>query len=157
TFFGEALETGYYPEAYLGLARIAARRKENAIARRHLLSALDMEKTLPDDAVGPIPLFQATVNHLMQLLEPREGCKAWIVTFSHLQNPHNPVVLRGCRLLIYARTQEEAEGFVDEMLGAMQQKVAPLQAKKLHWAPAPRDQQPIRPVLPGIQSVLAGS
>lgn len=156
-FYLTAVSRGFYPAARLGLARIAACRKEWPMARQHLLEALNMDKELPEDAAGPIPLFGAILDQLMQLDQSRQDCQAWIATFPLQPMPVIPEAFRGCRLLVYATTHEQAVTYVDEILRAVQTKSLPAPAASLTWAAAPKDQQPIRPVFPGAQLVLSGS
>jgi len=153
-YFHRALTLGFYPEAHVGLARIAARRKESALSRQHLLSALDMGKTVPEGAAGPGQVFRAVVDQLMQLDRAREQCRAWIARFPTPQSNHTPDVLRGRQIMVYAPDRKAAEGYLDEILDAIQPTPEPAPAFTLNWSEAPKDQQPVRPVYPGVQHVL---
>src|ERR1041385_8244972 len=55
--YGQALESGFYPEALVGLGRLEAEAQNKERARTHLLAALDVDRPLAEKAVGPLPLF----------------------------------------------------------------------------------------------------
>lgn len=153
-FFEEALAAGFFPEAHLGLARLAMSRRDKAECRRHLLAALNLERQLGEHATGPLPLFQAIVGQLLMMEEPRERCVAWVATFPNNPPPLTPEALKNCSLLIYAPDRRGAEGYLDTVLDAMQPATPPARAATLFWREAPKEQQPVRPVRPGVQYAL---
>lgn len=153
-FFDEALEAGHHPDAHLGLARLAAGRKDRVEARRHLHAALDVEKTRGEKAVSPLVLFPRTLGQLVLLEEPRANCRAWLARFSHGPPPAIPAALANREVMIFAPDRPAAEAFLDAVLAAMQPANPPAKAATLLWREAPKDQQPVRPVRPGVQFVL---
>ncbi len=153
-YFERAMGGGFHPEAEVGLARIANRRKEFDEARRRLLSALNTEKPPPMESLGPARLFPAIINELMLAGRSRQSCRAWVVSFPTVQRRDIPEALRGVRLMVFGPGKEAAFGYVDEILGAMQPATPPVSAATLGWSEAAGDQQPVRPVFPGVQGVL---
>src|SRR5690606_23269681 len=110
---------------------------------------------LPQGAKGPIPLFAALLGLLMQIERPRKECRAWVATFSTQPSSATPTALRGCRIMLYATSQEEAEEHLNEVLDAIQPGTPPARASTLKWAIGSKVQQPAGPVFPGVQCVLA--
>lgn len=154
SFLHEALQVGHYPESHLELARLATSRRDTAVARSHLLAALNVEKKLGEKATGPLPLFHHTLAALIQQEEPRSDCRAWIATFPSGEPPTTPAALSKRSFFIYAPDQTAAENYADTILVSMQPTNPPARAATLHWKPAPKDQQPVRPVRPGVEYVL---
>ena len=62
--------------------------------------------------------------------------------------------MSGRTLLVCARNEGEARSCVDEIALALQPS-APRPMSDVVWRAAKKDQQPIRPVSPGIKAVLA--
>src|SRR5439155_14330283 len=55
--YTEALSRGHYPEAHLGLGRLAAGKNKEQ-ARRHLISALDLSRQPGEGGAGSLQVFQ---------------------------------------------------------------------------------------------------
>src|SRR5947209_6407491 len=70
----------FYPQACVGLARIAIERGEEKQARRHLLAALDLTRPLGPEAEGPLGVLDAVCRGLMALEEPLEVGLTWSAT-----------------------------------------------------------------------------
>jgi len=148
----EALAAGYYPEAYIGLARIAGHQGDREGARRHLLSALNVERPLAPKAKSSVSLFGEIISRLGDLEERRVTCVAWLATFA----PNAlPAVLAGHSVLVFAADRAAAEQHVRTIVTAMQPEAPAIDVSALTWNEAPRDQQPVRPVQPGVQAVVA--
>src|SRR5260370_42164838 len=54
--YTEALARGHFPEAHIGLGRLAGENKDEA--RRHLMLALDLTREPGEGGAGPLQLFQ---------------------------------------------------------------------------------------------------
>jgi tetratricopeptide (TPR) repeat protein len=147
TFFESALNDGFYPEAHVGLARLARNRRDKPEARQHLTAALNFEKTVGTRGRGPGPLFQNIVNELMLLEEPRERCCAWIVT---VPRHYGLPAIAGHSFMVFGEDQRAAEQHFGALLGALQPGSPPAMGT-LTWRAAPKDRQPDRPVRPGVQ------
>jgi tetratricopeptide (TPR) repeat protein len=150
-FYREALTAGHYPEALLGLARLATNEERFHEAKSHLEGALNLETETASKGRTAVELFQSLVAQLSLLSEPRSGCKAWIVTFP---KDVQPAALADRSLMVYSTTRFAAETHLDFVLRAMQPTGNPVAASKLQWREAPADNQPARPVREGIQFVM---
>jgi tetratricopeptide (TPR) repeat protein len=150
-FYREALDLGHYPEALLGLARIAANEKRVNEAKNYLISALDLEKTVGSNGRDGVELFHPIINQLALLDAPRENCTAWIATFPAGSFPK---ALAQRAVMIYATSRRAAENHLDVVTAAMQPTQGATASSKLQWREAPKDQQPARPVREGVQFVL---
>ena len=150
-FFENALSSGYYPEALLGMARLAVRRRDKEEARRYLLSALSLEEKCDPQGRTAVELFHTTVGQLMMLGDPRENCVAWVATFPA---DAQPAALAQRSLMLYATKRSAAEKHLEEVLCAMQPGSPATPAAKLQWREAPKHQQPARPVRESVQSVF---
>ncbi len=149
--FEQALTAGFYPEAHLGLARLATARHDAAEARRHLCAALNFEKPVGPRGCGPGPLFHEIVSRLTMLEDVHERCQAWIVT------PPADFAVKpaaGRSFLIFGSDQRAAEAHFALLLGAMQPEGPPPLLSGLAWQIAPKERQPERPVRPGVQCAL---
>jgi len=149
SFYDAALAVGHYPAAHLGLARLAVHRKDFASARRGILASLDMSRPLGEKASGPLDLFAVAIRQILSLEEPIPNARSWIVTLSG-NGRSSP--LAGMSFLIYAVEQKQAEDFLKEIANAMHPGQPPILPANLAWKPAPRDQQPVGAVRPGIQN-----
>lgn len=155
SYYLKVLDHGHYPEAHLGLGRILSRRKEVIGARQSLLSALNMETVAGSKSCGSLPLFDSVLAELMQVGRGREQCRAWMATFKTEQVRMTPEAFRGCRILVFARSRDLAEEYLEEIIKAVQ-PVSQLPAvSDLSWSDAPKNMQPVRPVFPGVQMALA--
>jgi predicted Zn-dependent protease len=150
-YYREALSSGHYPEALLGLARLAATEGKADEARDHLVCALNLEKETAPKGRTAVELFHALVEQLVQLGEPQADCRAWIVTFPPTATP---AALAERSLMLYATTRYAGETHLDFVLEAMQPDARRNSAKELQWRDAPPDKQPARPVREGIQFVM---
>jgi Zn-dependent protease with chaperone function/tetratricopeptide (TPR) repeat protein len=150
-FYSEALNLGHYPEALLGLARLATNEKRREDARELLGRALNTKLETGLKGRTGVQLFHALVGQLSLLEEPIADCKAWIVT---CPAAGTPPALAGVSLMVYALTRYAAEEHLDFVLKAMEPDSRPKSAAQLQWRDAPADQQPLRPVREGIQFVL---
>jgi Zn-dependent protease with chaperone function len=150
-FYEEALTTAFYPEACLGLARIQAQRQNKEEAQSYLLAALDLDRTLGEDGVGPLPLFHQIIGELVQLQDPIPNCQAWI---ARLNGSATPAALANTSFMIYATHKSEAEKHLSTLLNAMRPSQPPLVPTIISWQEAPWQQKPDGPVRPGVQGVL---
>lgn len=145
--YQEALALGHFPEAHLGLSRLEAERNNKAEARRHVLAALDVEKSLGKDAAGTWQIFQPLLAQMLALEEPAGNCRAWLAAF-----PANvqPAALGGQSFLVYAPDQQQAQAHCQTVLTALQPGKPPV-LSLMRLGPAPRPMQPDGPVRPGVQ------
>ena len=150
TFYRAALAEGHSPECLLGLARIDAARGDTQAAREHLLAALNVEKPRPKLAKSPVALFAEIVNQINVLDDRLVTCTAWIVELP--KGAAHP--LSGRTLLVCAPAEDEAKQHLASIAMALSPTAAP-QLPDGAWRVAAKNQQPIRPVAPGIQLVLA--
>jgi heat shock protein HtpX len=144
-----ALTNGHYPEALLGLGRLEASRQNRDQAGAYFRLALDLDRPLGENSVGPIPLVVPILQQLKMLQEPILNCRAWIASFP---GKVEPAALAGVSFLIYAPNSDEAKKSLNTILSAMQPGVLPSQT--VSWKTAPKEQQPDGPVYPGIQAVI---
>jgi Zn-dependent protease with chaperone function/Tfp pilus assembly protein PilF len=151
-FYFEALASGHYPEALLGLGRLAVHQQNNEAARRHLLAALDVERPAAEGSCGSLPILQATLQQLLVLQEPKANCIAWIAT---LNASGTPQAFANKSLMVYAPSQQEAQQSLTALLSAMQRGRPPAASPgSIAWRRAPQEQQPFGTVRPGVQGVL---
>ena len=150
-YFNEALQAGYYPEAYLGLARLETEKRNKELARSHILSALDISRPVGEHGVGPLPLFPRIVGRLLWLQEPVLNCRAWIASVAGNATPR---ALANASFMIFAPDRPEAEQHFETLLRAMRAGMPPLLPGTVSWREAPREQQPDGPVRPGVQGTL---
>ncbi len=150
-FFKHALRTSHFPEACLALGRLELHARNKAAARRHFLGALNTKLEVGENGANAVSLFPHAVGQLMMLNEPVENCRAWIATCNHVA----PVpAFANTAFLIYALEKAGAEKFFHEIVAAMQPGTPPPLGVTISWREAPRDQQPIGPVRPGLQCAL---
>jgi tetratricopeptide (TPR) repeat protein len=149
--YGQALESGFYPEALVGLGRLEAEAQNKESARKHLLEALDVDRPLAEKAVGPLPLFHPILGQLLALQPPIPNCRAWVITLNDGAAPRG---LEHKSLLIYAPDRQHAERSLYTIFTAMQPKTPPPPPSSVGWAEGRREQQPEGPVLAGVQCVL---
>ena len=147
--FQEALVTGHYPEALLGLGRLEANRQNREQAGTYLLAALDLHRPLGENSTGPLPLVGTILQQLKLLHDPILNCRAWVAA---LPASMKPSPLAGVSFLIYAPDSDEAGRWLNRVLKAMQPEGPP--PPSISWRPAPKEQQPDGLVHPGIQAVL---
>ena len=72
--YEEVTRLGHYPEALVGLGRLANRRGQREDARRHLLSALNTKIPTAPNAVPPLAFFSTVLAELGNLRGPGIPC-----------------------------------------------------------------------------------
>jgi Zn-dependent protease with chaperone function len=150
-FYRKALETGFFPVACLGLARLAANERHKDDAVRYLLMAMDVTKPLGKKATGPLPLLRQTLEQLLTLRDPVPDCKSWIATFNkQVSLP----ALADVSFWIHGRDRGDAEQILAEMFAAMQPGKPPMSETMVSWQEAPPEQQPAGPSRPGIHGIV---
>jgi Zn-dependent protease with chaperone function/Tfp pilus assembly protein PilF len=137
---------GFYPEACVGLARIAFERKQLDQARAHLLAALDLTQALGPGARGPLEFLETAARGLIAMGEPVEGCQAWR---AKLDLSASPAPARQLTLLVCAPTQAAAREQVRELYRAMHPGHE-LSDAQLSWEPVEPEHQPEGEVVPGV-------
>ena len=147
-FYDAAVKVGHYPEANLGLAALATHRRDVVRARQHILTSLNTCPPLGESAASPLDLFTHSLGLLLQLENPVPNARAWVATL-HGGVADSP--LAGLSFQIYATDQQQAADFLRTIAAAMQPDRPPNLPAALAWKPAPRDQQPVGAVRPGIQ------
>ena len=149
TFYGAAAEARFGPEANIGLAVLAAWRGDREAARRHLLAALrfDGSRFTSGQTVGG--LFHEIVGRLNGLTEQRLDCTAWIATV-----PAGSLALAERSILVCAPSESIARACLETIVTAMQGSESPVDLSGVSWQVAPKEQQPDRPVPPGVHSVV---
>jgi hypothetical protein len=124
------------------------KKKQEAVA--HVLAALNLELAVPQDAVGPLPLFPQIMAQLM-LANERVQCQAWIVKL--IGNSWH-AELNGQSFMVYAVSQDLAYEYVKTMSMAFRPSIPVPSSASFAWSVAPREQQPLAPVYPGVQFVV---
>jgi Zn-dependent protease with chaperone function len=145
--YQEALGLGHFPEAHLGLSRLEAERNNKVEARRHVLAALDAEKSLGKEAAGPWQIFQPLLAQMLALEEPAANCRAWLAAFPAKAQP---AALGGQSFLVYAPDLPQAQAHCQTIVAALQPGKPPV-ASPIRFGLAPRPMQPDGPVRPGVQ------
>lgn len=148
--FGEALAAGFSPEANLGLASIASFRGDRAEARSRLLAALRLDGAKISEHQTPNALFHDILAKLNMLDEGRLQCRAWTATF-----PADHPQLGECSLLVCATSESSARKHLETIVTAMNGSDAPCDMSRVRWRAAPAEQQPERPVQPGVWGLVA--
>jgi len=149
-YFTDALATPYWPEANVGLAHIAAVRKNADVARRHLFAALKFERASFTSGQSMASVFQQILLRLVALDERRQVCKSWIAKIPN--RPHTP--LAGASLLVCATDRTDAETHLRTIVDAMQDGGPPFNMAIVQWEDARQEHQPVRPVQPGVRCVV---
>jgi tetratricopeptide (TPR) repeat protein len=141
----EVCAHGFYPEAHLGLARIAYLRKEYDPARAHLLASLDLTRERPPEASHPLSLLESVARGLAAMREPVEGCSAW---WASVDMSGSPAEVKRLSFLVIAPNAAEARDQIRALYQAMHpgRDLAPQQ---IAWQPSP-DHKPDGPCAPGI-------
>jgi Zn-dependent protease with chaperone function len=148
-FFAAALDAGYAPEANIGLATVARFRGDLVASRRHLLAALRTHNAMFSRGASPTSVFQQVLADLASLEQRRTTCHAWIATFPRAELP-----LSERSLLVHASTEAAAHEHLREIVDAIQLDGPPFDMARVTWREAPQDDQPIRPVKPGVKAVV---
>ena len=149
-YYQRALEGGHFPEALLGLARLDLRSKNKALARIHILGALDVTKPLGKKAHSAFEMFPASIGLLLGLEETTPNCQAWLVRLVG-GAAGGPLAQR--TLVIFAREIGEAQGYMLTLAQAMEPGKPPPSLAGVEAILGTQDMQPVYPVRPGIQYV----
>jgi Zn-dependent protease with chaperone function/tetratricopeptide (TPR) repeat protein len=147
--FTRAVDTPFAPQANLGLAGLASIAGDRARARTHYLSALRFDKAGFTGGETPVNLFHAVINRLNALDERRITCAAWICSI-----PDGRFALSGCSLLVFAESAEQARTHLEGITTAMASEADRPDLGSATWRKAPDEQQPVRPVFPGVQCIV---
>jgi len=148
--FLQVLDSGFHPAAFLGLARIAARRRDWESARIHLQRAMDLESPVGDGSPPAAALIGQSLNQLRALGRTVLGCRVWWVT---VQTSPHPFLPSGTRFLVAAQSLGSAKTHLREALAAMLPKQPPTLAGALAWEEAPSSMQPDGPFAPGVVTI----
>jgi Zn-dependent protease with chaperone function/tetratricopeptide (TPR) repeat protein len=147
----EALSAAYFPEAHLTLGRIAAHQHQREEAKEHFLKALDCTRPQCAGSAGVGDILGSVLAELLMLRAPAE-CRGWIV---RLNAGAKPDLLKNRSLLVYAASLSEANAYFNEVLrGALGPTAPPQLPGTVTWTEAPREQQPIVPVRPGVHGIV---
>jgi Zn-dependent protease with chaperone function len=147
-FFAQAAEAQFTPEANIGLSIVAWLRGDPMVAKGHLLSALRFEGAKFTKGQTVNALFHEILGRLNGLAEERLECRAWVAAI-----PNGPLQLGGRSLLVCAQSETAARLHLETIVSAMQGGQPDL--SRVSWRLASQDQQPDRPVPPGVHSVIA--
>jgi tetratricopeptide (TPR) repeat protein len=150
-YYNEAIEAAYFPEALLGLARIEAEGKNNALAESHLFAALDLQKTVGKGGAEPLQVILQTFSQLLALQEPVLNCQAWIAS---LNGGVGPAPLLHHSFMIFASNRDDAENLLMRLFAAMQPGLPPINPSRIGWRMAPKEHQPDGPAVPGIHGFV---
>jgi tetratricopeptide (TPR) repeat protein len=148
-FYTAAAEAKFTPQAQLGLATLATFRGDRDAARRHLLAALNFEGARWSAGQNANTLFHEVLARLNALDQERLACRAWIATF-----PVGEMALSGLSLVVCAPNADAAREHLTTIVAAMH-PASGYDMSTVTWKEAPEEQQPIRPMPPGVQSVVA--
>ncbi|HEY1787525.1 MAG TPA: M48 family metalloprotease [Verrucomicrobiae bacterium] len=150
SLYRQALETGHFPEAHLGLGRIESGRNNKDDARRHTLAALNTDLPVGQQGATTWQILHPILAQMLWLREPAANCRAWIASF-----PTNvqPAPLAGQSLVVYAPDLPQAQEHLTGFLEALQPGKPPVVSSSSKWSPAPRPMQPVGPVRPGVQGL----
>lgn len=150
-FFKRALQSAHFPEACLALGRLELHARNKTEARRYFLNALNTVPEVGENGANVITLFPHAVGQLVMLNEPMENCRAWIATCGKVA----PLpAFANSTFLVYASEKTDAEKYFHEIVAAMQPNKPPALGATVTWREAPRDQQPVGPVKPGLQCAI---
>jgi tetratricopeptide (TPR) repeat protein len=148
-FFTAALEAGYAPEANIGLAMVARFRGDPVASRRHLLAALRAQDAKFSARASPTAVFQQVLAGLAGLEERRVSCGAWIATFPNADMP-----LSQRSVVVHSTTEAAAHEHLREIVEAIQPEGSPFDMSRVRWRKADPDDQPVRPVEPGVNGIV---
>jgi Zn-dependent protease with chaperone function/tetratricopeptide (TPR) repeat protein len=145
-YYASVCETGFCPEALVGIATIQAHQRRRDEARARLLAALDVTREVIPETMAPLELFEPIYHGLLSLCEPVHGCSAWTATLSMTASP---LPIRQLCLLVLAPSIEGAKEHVRCIYGAMHPGRV-LAENIVTWEPGPPDSRPEGGVCPGI-------
>jgi hypothetical protein len=147
--YAAALETGYYPEAEVGLARLALHRDDKLQARQRALAALNLERSIAKKAAGVRAIFDGVLHVLLQLEPVVAEASAWVCVL----NPHKDFgPLTSHVVLTFARSEAAAREYVAAVLNAFRPSQPPVVGGEIQVQLAPKDRQPVGAVVCGIHS-----
>jgi len=150
-YYLRALAKGHYPEALVALGEIAAEQKDKATARRQLLSALSLKTPAADDAIPATQVFQRALVQLYAL-EQLQHCGAWTALLPSTRAAGGcHEALQNARFIVYAADEEAAKKYLSAIALCAD---ANYPVSDVVWTKAPKDEQPVRPVRPGVQRVV---
>lgn len=148
--YGAAAEAGFTPEANIGLAALATFRGDREAARRHLLAALQFDRARLSKNANASDLFHQILARLGALREERVACRAWIASF-----PSDGSVLAERSLLVCAANEAQARDHLYHVVSAMSGDERAFDLSRVVWRDAPADDQPIRPIQPGVKAIVS--
>lgn len=146
-YYQEALQSGFYPDAHLGLARLALAKEDRLTARSHALAALNNAKKTAENARTPIQAFANILEVLVRAETPVEGAQAWVatVTGNTIAGP-----IANHSFLVVAPDEASSRRCFKEVTDALAPEQPTLHPTYISWQKAPKDQQPVRRTPPGI-------
>ena len=148
-FFETAAAAQFTPEANIGLAIVAAQRGDRMRARGLLLRALKFEGAKFTEGQTTGGLFHQILGRLSGLAEERLACTAWIATLPAGSGP-----LAGRSVLVCAQSAVGARLHLETIVNATKGDGPPADLSGVSWHVAPKEQQPVRPVPPGVHSIV---
>jgi tetratricopeptide (TPR) repeat protein len=149
SLYQSALEEDFYPDAYLGLARVEAERNNLAIARQHTLNALNLRRPLGQYATPPLELLEPILNQLTALEPPNRFCRGWTAT---LEGTGFMSLPPGTTFVVYAANENQAQHYLSTVLAAMAGAGPRVVAMNLVWQLSPPEHQPFGMAHPGVQA-----
>jgi Zn-dependent protease with chaperone function/tetratricopeptide (TPR) repeat protein len=149
--YREALQSGHYPEALSGLARIEFRRDKKDASRDFLLQALEVERPLAKNAASCFGIFGQLLEQLAMFEEPQRNVTAWTAKFDGCGLPDG---IRGHTLMVYGVDRADAELRVKILLDAMYPAKDFFKPSNVTLRAATADQQPAGLVRPGVQYAI---
>jgi tetratricopeptide (TPR) repeat protein/Zn-dependent protease with chaperone function len=147
-FYANALAGAFFPDACLGLARLAAKENNLEAARYHTFEALSLCRALGRFATPPLELLRPILLQLSSLEPPSRFCQAWVASLSV---DFVPTALSGKSFIIFAEEQPEAERYLRHVLEALSGGKPRLVPGSVAWRLGGPEQQPVGLVFPGIQ------
>jgi hypothetical protein len=145
-YYEQVCESGFYPEAWVGLAAIAQENKEHSQAREALRAALDVTREPGPEAEKPLALLGDICRKLAAMNAPVEGCAAWI---AHMDLTASPASVRRLSLLVCDTHPEDAREQVRWLYAAMHPGEE-LPDSRVVWEPAGQENTPRGAIAPGI-------
>jgi len=149
-YLEQLCEIGYYPDAYMRLARLEYANNNNDKARDYLLSSLDMTRQPGEYAAKPVEVMQLALTGLISLGEQVDGCGAWMFTVNMPKIDIDRISFLAC-----APTLEDARAHVEQICSAMQPGIV-IDSSVMSVRKADAADQPIAPVVPGVYSYKIG-
>jgi len=140
------LENGHSPSSLTSLAYIEFQKNNKEGARKRLLEALDCcREPLPDSA--PVEdLFSTIFPGLVACDDNELTCQSWI---SRIPMDDSPIKQPKISFLVVAPALQQAQDYVAHIYKAMHPD-RDLDLAKTQWELAPKEDQPEKPITPGI-------